>query len=301
MPPRRFPNLRFKRALLPDYVAVVILVAAAATLFGADLVGERQKREYRQASETARPATAAPTPAERDDRWLEFHRRQFALAEIKYAAFCTGLGAMTLWIFSILLRAHLQRRRRADPQRPALPGAGRLVADLAGLHTHHGTLTARARRRWLRWPDRSGDELVIDARRRTITFRGFTFVTALTGNCRTAETVLEFAEVLGGERGFYRGRAWLTVRTTRGQATVTDNLSLFGLATALLLDIAEANRLDPDGYRAALAREPNLRRWRDENAPPPPPVADLIRALPAWIWAVLGAVVFAGTLIVTVL
>lgn len=78
---------------------------------------------------------------------------------------------------------------------------------------------------------------------------------------------------------------------------MTDYLMPFRPACMLLLDIAEANRLSSENYRAALARAPNLRRWRSENAPPLPPAWEAIVRTPWWGWVVIGSIVYALAII----
>ncbi len=99
----------------------------------------------------------------------------------------------------------------------------------------------------------------IDPASGRIMFRQFTFLRHFMRNPTQTEQVLHATDILHLEpRADNHGRA-VTVRTTQGQVVIFDRLQNFEQVVALLADFAEANRLDPAAYRAALAREPQLK------------------------------------------
>ena len=78
--------MRFKRALLPDYVAAVLLIAALGTLLTAGIIGERQRREIGQPRAAAGASAAGARPAERTEPWAEFYRRLLDLVDDRLGA-----------------------------------------------------------------------------------------------------------------------------------------------------------------------------------------------------------------------
>ena len=180
---------------------------------------------------------------------VERSKRQFPLIERRLDAMMTFWGATLLMMFTALVDGQLRRQRREAPDRPADKDAGKLVGELVQLNKQ---LVARA-------PGGADAHLVeIDGHRAIVAFHNFTFVRAFVGNPKLKLVELPFTDILSVFQEYYKGRAFLTVRTTRGRVVMKDNLHPFQTLADVLADIVELNRTSPESYAAAVAREPKV-------------------------------------------
>jgi hypothetical protein len=165
-----------------------------------------------------------------------------------------GAGFLTI-MFSVAAVVTAQRswNRWNEPEREVDSHAGEVLAQL---RAEGGLFTAVAEK--TTFLPSSSKTVIVDATRETVEFRGFTFVTRFRGNKSQPSVVVPFAEILGGRAWTNHGQLTVSLRTTIGNVGVAGLESMPRLG-ALLFDIAESNRRNPEKYAAALAREPRVR------------------------------------------
>jgi hypothetical protein len=94
---------------------------------------------------------------------------------------------------------------------------------------------------------------------RTVSFRGFRFITSFIGNKPIPELTLPFTDILAGRMWANHGQFSLVLRTTAGKVTIPDTVQPFQTLATVLLDAVEVNRKNPEAFTAALAREPQIK------------------------------------------
>lgn len=202
----------------------------------------------------------APLPSREDlaimRGWSELQKPISSAISGENAAGLGTLGTLLAWVVAARSRRAWRDRCRADPYRPADPGAGREIARLTATRE---PFTASHRRDLINPPTLDHD-IEIDATRQRIVFHGFSFTASFLHNPRRERIDLPFADILG-TRMVLRGRHWATefleVRTTQGFIELLPgDYTSYDTLSALLADIVEVNRKSPARYREALAREP---------------------------------------------
>lgn len=166
-----------------------------------------------------------------------------------------GMALFMVWVVAGLIRGELFWKRRNAADRLADANAGAVISDLRRLRA---PFVARSGQRW-RLIKSGPQEVEVDAVKETVVFRGFTFIRSFTGNRPTPQMELRFEDILGGRIWVSHGKSSLNLRTTAGAVTIMDDVSPFQELVALLLDAAEANRIRPERYAQALAREPRVK------------------------------------------
>lgn len=186
-----------------------------------------------------------------------------------------GLGATFIaWMITSQIQAAVRRRRFSSPDRPAAANAGYLVGDLVRLKR---SFTAKAP------GGPMAPEIQVDGERAVVVFRHYAFVTSFVRNPAQDRVEIPFGDLLVGVTLHGKGRIFLQLRTTRGEILINDVVHPFLTLIQLLLDIVELNRTSPETYRAALAREPQLRTpWYGWAL-----IAVAAFAVIGWFWLIL--------------
>lgn len=166
-----------------------------------------------------------------------------------------GVNTAFFWLLVIAIALIAIRRQgkalNAEAEdRPADQGAGVFVNELV---KSKGSFRAAG-------SGGAGEPVIeIDGGRAIVTFYNCTFVRQFVGNPEQARMELPFSAILSAYVGEGRYREFLTVRTTQGRVSVSDNVKPFEDLADLLADIAELNRTSPAAYAAALAQEPKIK------------------------------------------
>jgi len=187
--------------------------------------------------------------------WVHRLQRRADQSLVRFDCVAGFLATFVVWIVFLLARREILERKWQDPNRPAVSNAGDLIA--AFIQTG-GVLVAKPSNRHRVFRADSKQEIQVDGRRRTAVFLEFTFITAFVGNRPHARTELDFADILGARIICDRSGATLHLRTTKGRVTVRDKFESFQTLAGVFFDAVEVNRMSPEKYLAALAREPEV-------------------------------------------
>jgi hypothetical protein len=191
------------------------------------------------------------------EQWLERTHRRNDNAALRMNLFFGAIGLTFVWTIAGLIRNEAFWKGRNAPARSADANAGWAVSEVQAREGER--LIARTRKggfHFLPYPDR---EVQVNFAKRTVTFRGFRFVTSFIGNKPVRELTLAFADILGGRIWTNHGQFSLSLRTTAGKVTIPDSVQPFQALAAVLLDAAEINRKNPTAFAASLAREPQIK------------------------------------------
>jgi hypothetical protein len=187
------------------------------------------------------------------DAWVHRLQRRSVQSLVRFDCVAGFLATFVVWIVFLLATREILERKWQDPNRPAVSDAGDLIA--AFIQTG-GVLVAKPTNRRRVFRADSKQEIQVDGRRRTAVFREFTFITTFVGNRPRGCTELDFADILGARIICDRSGATLHLRTTKGRVAVRDKFESFQTLAGVFFDSVEVNRMSPEKYRAALAREP---------------------------------------------
>lgn len=190
------------------------------------------------------------------EQWMERSRRRNDNAMLRMNLFFGAIGLTMTWTIATLIRTEAFWKKRNAPSRSADANAGWAISEV---QSREGRLIARTRKgglHFLPYPDREVD---VDFDKRTVTFRGFQFITSFIANKAVRELTLPFTEIVGGRIWVNHGQSSLALRTTAGKVGIPDTVQPFQPLAAVLLDAVEVNRKNPTTFAEALAREPRIR------------------------------------------
>ncbi len=190
------------------------------------------------------------------DQWLERSQRRRDNAMLRFNLFFGAIGVTILWTLAMLIKNEIFWRKRNASTRSADVNAGWAISEV---QSHDGQLIARTSKRGLHFLPHPKREVEVNFSTRTVTFRGFRFITSFIGNKTLPELTLSFTDILGGRIWANHGQFSLILRTTAGSVTIPDAVQPFQPLAAVLLDAAEVNRKNPTAFATALAREPQIR------------------------------------------
>jgi hypothetical protein len=245
--------MTFNRLLLLCLVSIGLSWTALYILDVSDRVHDRAFYDQKVAPQLKSGAAIAKgVPL---DQWVERLKRRSDNAMTRLDLFIGGIALFMAWTVVNVIRGEIFWKKRNAPERVVDPKAGSAIAALreiggvfiARTNTGHKLFKSAPR------------EVLVNAITKKIVFRGFTFITGFIGNRRAELVSMHFQDILGGRIWVNDGQYSLSLRTTAGKVTVTDAVKPFHELAGLLFDVAEVNRSLPDGYAAALAREPRIR------------------------------------------
>lgn len=190
------------------------------------------------------------------DQWLERTRRRNDNAMLRMNLLFSLMGLTMVWTIATLIKTEAFWRKRNSPLRSADTNAGWAIREVQECHGQFIAQTSKRGLHFLPFPERAVE---VNFPKRTVTFRGFRFITSFIANRPLRELTLPFADILGGRVWTNHGRSSLHLRTTAGKVTISDAVQPFQPLAAVLLDAAEVNRKDPAAFAAALAREPQIK------------------------------------------
>jgi hypothetical protein len=190
-------------------------------------------------------------------QWMDRSRRRNENAMLQMNLFFGALGLTMIWTVVGLVRNEVFWKKRNAPTREADVNAGRAISEVQAREGEQ--LTARTRKGGLHFLPYPQREVDVNFAKRTVTFRGFRFITSFIGNKPVRELTLPLADILGGRIWTNHGQFSLNLRTTAGKVTIPDTVQPFQPLAAVLLDAIEVNRKSPGTFAAALAREPKIR------------------------------------------
>ncbi|HVU34818.1 MAG TPA: hypothetical protein VHE61_15400 [Opitutaceae bacterium] len=240
-------------------IVFVCFIILGALWIGAYVVDLKNRHDdvafYRtQVEPSLRPGSYAAN-VKAIDEWLNRTNRHDDNEVFRLQIMMVGAGLLFGWTILSAVRTQQFWKRRNAANRPADTEAGTAIRDVRQLGSH---LVASATKRGLHFLPFHEREVEVDFPQRVVVFRGFVFLTRFAGNSRPPACTLPFTEILGGRVWTSRDGTSLSLRTTAGRVTITDDVQPFQPLVAVLLDIAELNRKDPAAYAAALAREPKI-------------------------------------------
>jgi hypothetical protein len=172
--------------------------------------------------------------------------------EYRYATIASNAQmGFTGSIFLILIvggvaAARRQKANEAVDREPA-PDAGKVIDELVPPGTVFVAKTGL------------GPRVEIDRTKAEVVFHHLAFIATFASNPESLRTVLPFAGILSVEEGSNDGRSHFTVRTTLGKVVLKDDMQPFEALGEILTDIGELNRMSPEAYAAAVAKEPVVR------------------------------------------
>ena len=190
------------------------------------------------------------------EQWLERSRRRNDNSMLRLNLFFGAMALTMLWTIATLIKNEVFWKKRNAPTRSADPNAGWAISEV---QSRDGQLVARTSKKglhFLPYPERAVE---VNFSKRTVTFRGFRFITSFIGDKTLRELTMPFADILGGRIWADHGQFSLYLRTTAGKVTIPDTVQPFQPLAAVLLDTAEVNRKNPTAFSAALAREPQIK------------------------------------------
>ena len=190
------------------------------------------------------------------EQWLDRNRRRNDNGMLRLNLFFGAMGLTMLWTIATVIKNEIFWKKRKAPTRSADANAGWAISEV---QSRDGQLVARTSKRGLHFLPYPEREVEVNFPKRTVTFRGFRFITSFIGNKPLRELTLPFADILGGRIWANHGQFSLTLRTTSGKVTSPDMVQPFQPLAAVLLDAAEVNRKNPTAFAAALAQEPQIR------------------------------------------
>lgn len=190
------------------------------------------------------------------EQWLERTRRRNDNAMLRMNLFFGAMGLTMVWTVATLIRTEVFWKKRNAPMRSADVNAGWAISEV---QSHDGQLVARTSKKGLHFLPYPAREVEVNFPKRTVTFRGFKFITSFIGNKPLRELKLPFTDILSGRIWANHGQFSLNLRTTAGKVTIPDAVQPFQPLAAVLLDAVEVNRKNPAAFAAALAREPQIK------------------------------------------
>lgn len=213
-------------------------------------------QENRQRLESWEKAAAegrsATPPSVSSAEWLEAInesiRRAQAREPYQTATFVGLIGLQVFalaWVLCGVIQQHRARNRWEAPDRPAHPEAGICIAELP----QDGFVAT----------DGTGGRVEINPVGRFVTLENCCRVTPISDWHRVSLVTLRFDEILVVALIAKRGGDAILLRTTQGRFLLHPKLKPFDVVANTLIDIAALNRTNPEQYKAARAKEPELR------------------------------------------